>query len=130
MKGVSTLVIAILLILISISLVGALYIWTSNVTFDIFPEEELNQQYQRSRACLSLEDLDAVAGMVNIRNYGLVPLRDLGFYLDNSLVSSEYPDTLNPNDVTNVTFTPPISGSHSYYAIADIAETPVITASN
>lgn len=130
MKGVSTVVIVILLILISISLVGALYIWTSNVTFDIFPEEDIEQRYQRSRACLSLEDIDGGNGSATIRNCGLVPLRDVELYLDNSLVSFQYPDTLDPNEAIVVTFTSPAPGTHSYYAIADIAETPVITSSN
>ena len=60
MKGVSGIVIVILLVLISISLVGALYIWVTNTTFDIYPEEDIQQKYQRGRACLNIDDIDGV----------------------------------------------------------------------
>jgi len=129
MKGVSTVVIIILLILISISLVGALYIWSTNATFDIFPEEDIEQKYQRSRACISLEDINGTAGEAVIRNCGFVPLTDIGFYIDNSLIGFSYPTVLNPNEEIVVIFDP-VSGEHSYYAISDLAETPLMTSSN
>lgn len=130
MKGVSGVIIVILLVLISISLVGSLYIWATNTTFDIYPEEDIEQKYQRSRACLSIDDIDGASGTAIIRNCGLVPLSDVELYLDNSRLDFAYPDVFDPNDELIVTFTSPVSGEHTYYAIANLAETPLITSSN
>jgi hypothetical protein len=132
MKGVSTIVVEILLVLIALSLIAAVYLWSTSVVFESYPGGELSHQYQRSRACLSLEQINIMvtASSAIIRNCGLVPLSNMMFYIDNAPVVFEYPSSLDPNANFTVTFTKPASGSHSFFAVADLAETPLMTSSN
>jgi len=132
MKGVSTIVVEILLVLIAVSLVSAVYFWSTSVVFESYPGGEVSHQYQRSRACLSLEQINitATASSAIIRNCGMVPLSNMMLYMDSVQVSFQYPTSLDPNVNFTVTFTKPASGSHSFFVVADLAETPLMTASN
>ena len=104
-RGISEIIIMILLLLIVASLISVVYIWSTTHAFEYYPEEEISRQYLRSRACLSLEEINGIAGTAVIRNCGLIPLSNFTLYIDESVVGTAVlPDKLEPNEESAITF--------------------------
>ncbi len=125
-KAISGLIVMVLLLMISVSLVAAIYVWSSSIAFESYPEESISRSYLRSRACLSLEEIDGVGGTATLRNCGLIPLSNFTLYIDGEIVSSALPDDLDPNEGETITFDVQ-TGEHGYLVVSDIIETPYIT---
>ncbi len=124
-KGISEVVVVILVLLIGLSLASALYVFSRGSILQIFPNETSQREFQRSRACLSLEDINITSGVMKMRNCGLVPLKSFGIFIDGSKLNISYPEKLDPTQSFAVNFSP-LSGEHSFLAVSDLAETPLI----
>jgi len=123
-KGVSQIILALLLLLISTSLVIALYLFSTGTIVELFPNQT-QEQFQRSRACLSLEEINLTLGEMEMKNCGKVPLRNFLVFIDGSNLSTTYPEKLEPTESTTIGFSP-LFGEHNFLAISDLAETALI----
>jgi hypothetical protein len=142
-KGVSQIIVIILLVMISVTLVSSLFLWASSNTFNIFPEEEQNISYLRSRACLNIDDIvfrysdlklgeptcPAFTGDIILRNCGYVPISDFKLYINSVFVESTFQDKLEPSETGIMEFTDPCSGdiTFRFLVVSDLAESQVIT---
>lgn len=124
-KGVSEMVVAVLLLLIAVSLVSVVYLWSTTNMFKSYPEESVSRAYLRSRACLSLEEINGTAGKAYMRNCGLVNLTNFTFYIDGAAQAVALPPFLEPSQKYQITFAVQ-TGQHGYLATSDIIETPYI----
>jgi len=124
MKGISQLMVVILLLLISFSMVSLYFLWSKNVLFEIFPSESTETQYLRSRSCLGIENIyKAVDGSLKIKNCGKTPLKEIILYVD--YTEYEISQTqLNPQEHMIVEID--TSEVHEYIAISDLAESATI----
>ena len=57
-KGISSIIVAILILMVSVSLISVFYLWATGIGFDIYPGEELEGDYQQARSCINLENAD------------------------------------------------------------------------
>lgn len=130
-KGISNLVAVILLMLISVSLVASLYIWSTANIFEVYPEEQYNRTYLRSRACLSIEDIriaiDRSRSMITLRNCGYVPLSEFQLYINMLPVDSSFQDKLEPSESAIMIMGIIPESTDKVYVTADFAESEILT---
>lgn len=94
MKGVSEVVVIVLILLIGVSVTAVLYIWASETAFSIYPEETQDVAYMRQRACLGIMTLTETEVVIN--NCGSVPLKNLKLYINGELQNIVLPSQLDP----------------------------------
>lgn len=129
MKGASDIIVIILILLISLSLIGLVYTWSTGVLFQSYPKESQEKEYLRSRACLSMENINVFEGNAVLRNCGQIPLTKFKVYVDNAFSITSVPDKLEPDEEIGIGLPSFTVGNHSYYATSDYAETVVYTLS-
>ncbi len=128
-KGISNIVAIILLLLMGIALIASLYVWSTSVMFDVYPEEQYNKTYLRQRACLSIEEIDILETEITLRNCGYVPLSEFQLYVDMLPVDFNFKDKLDPSESATGTFSEKYRfGTHKFYVTADLSESEIITA--
>ena len=126
-KGLSEIVVMVLLLLIGASLVAVVYMWSVENVFEAYPEESVSLSYLRSRSCLSLENINGTMGTAYLRNCGLINLTNFTLYIDGSpQTAAMLPPYLEPNQGEAITFLAQ-AGEHGYIVVSDITETPYIT---
>jgi len=130
-KGVSNILLAILILVIGASLTAALAVWLPEIAFEAYPEEAYNKSYLRSRACLSLGDISSES--LTIKNCGLVPLSDFRLYIDFHEAILSGIEKLDPQESATIDYSIIEYGKceeeiHEFYVTADLAESPVLVA--
>ncbi len=121
-KGLSQLIVIVLVLLIAISLTTVLYVWASQTAFEIYPEETQEQQYYRQRACLGIEQIRPDSIVIN--NCGAVPLEDFIVYIEgDKKVEVDY--TLNPGYTKEIDIA--VSDGEDVYVTSNYAQSPVVT---
>ncbi|MBU3905230.1 MAG: hypothetical protein KJ906_03725 [Nanoarchaeota archaeon] len=129
MKGISQIVAVILMLMIGVSMVGVLFVWSQNTVLDIYPEEETEAQYLRQRACIGIQGV--VHGIngdnVTVNNCGSVPLDDIKVFVNDEVVSQKIdPIKFNPSTNQNITVVDPIRVGDRIYVTSDLAISPVL----
>jgi hypothetical protein len=138
MKGISDIIVLVLLLIISVSLIGLAYVWSVGAVFDPYPEERTGEQYLKSRSCLSMENIDVEGGTASLRNCGKTALSTFAVYVDNienttsssNLNSGLAEGTLYPGESYPIEFQEFSSGTHTYYVTADYTQTVAYTLSS
>ncbi len=125
-KGVSEYVAVLLLMIISLALAGLVYIFYQSNINTIYPEGQIGEKYASTRACLSIDELNAARGAAAIRNCGQVPLGSFALYIDDVKQAVSLPQTLQPNEKFNIAFTPLTAGRHVIYASSDKASSAIM----
>jgi parallel beta-helix repeat protein len=127
-KGLSTIVSVILVLLIAVATTVLVIMWLPKLTFKIFNlESSFNQSYVRSRACLSLENVDTIGKTLTIKNCGKITLGDFNFYIDENKLSL-YLEKLDPQESVKLNYIEYLKkGYHNSYVSSNYAETPVVT---
>lgn len=127
-KGLSTIISVMLVLLIAVATTVLVIMWLPRLTFKIFNiESSFNQSYVRSRACLSLENVDTIGKTLTIKNCGKITLGDFNFYIDENKLSL-YLEKLDPQESVTINYVENLTqGEHYFYITSDYAETPVIT---
>ncbi|MDD5416569.1 MAG: hypothetical protein PHU12_01180 [Candidatus Aenigmarchaeota archaeon] len=120
-KGMSQLVVMIILLLIGISMAGLLYVWAPQVVKDIYPEQAQDTQYFRSRACLGIQNI--TSDSITINNCGSIPLENFNVYL-NGINQNMDIQKLNPGN--NYTIPVTVTSPADVQITSNYAETPVI----
>ena len=103
MKGISTIIVAILLLMISISLAGFGYVFFTTMFTSITTESEevMGTTVERMLAQVKIESIASTS--VSVRNIGKVNLTDFAVYVDNSLDDSATLSNLGPGEVKTIT---------------------------
>lgn len=109
MKGISAIVVMILILLISVSLVGLGYIFFTEIlaTVTTTGEESISQTVVSMLSRMTIESVTAGnPGNIYVRNTGKVNLTDFAVYIDDVRdVSATAPGILMPGDVGTITTT-------------------------
>jgi hypothetical protein len=107
MKGISAIIVAILLLMISISLAGFGYVFFTTMFTSITTESEevMGTTVERMLAQMKIESIETANNKIHIRNTGKVDLTDFEVYLNNALVSSTPPtgDEIKIGEVGTIT---------------------------
>lgn len=129
MKAISQIIATILILLIAVSLVVMLYVWSTGILPKIYSGENSTKEYLRSRACLNIESAGWSDAYAVIKNCGYVPLKDFKVYVNGKNVSAIVPVKLDPQEVGEVQITSPhpLTDSYDILVTADLAESPVVT---
>lgn len=122
MKGVSEIILVILILLIAISMTAVLFIWVNQTTFNIYPEESQQTAYLRQKACLGIENIGS--SQVTIKNCGATMLEDFKVYVDGSLQTVTVPNKLYPGNVSAITVT--IPENSKVFVTSNYAQSPAI----
>ncbi len=127
-KGLFPIVTVILVLLIAIVITVLAMIFLSEFTLKPFPEEAFNKSYLRSRACLSLENIDTVEKTLTMKNCGKISLSNFRLYIDFQNPIFLGIDKLDPQELVTVNYgvNLPPETNHSFYVTADYTETPKI----
>jgi len=123
-KAISEIFAIILLLGIGVSLATLVYLSQTNVTA-IYPSQFFNTSYYRSRACVSLENVDFISNNVTIKNCGLVPLSKFILSIDLQQIPLDI-TKLDPKQNITVNYGIALTGFHDFAVYADFAETPQI----
>jgi FlaG/FlaF family flagellin (archaellin) len=109
MKGISTIIVAILLLMISISLAGFGYVFFTTMFTSITTESEevMGTTVERMLAQVKIESIASTS--VSVRNIGKVNLTDFAVYVDETRdTNPSLPSApLEPGDVATITINPP-----------------------
>ncbi len=117
MKGVSQVVMAVLLVLIGISLTASYISFAGGSLFSVTnaTEQRVEQDILKSKACLKILSLDLKTNSVKLWNCGSLALTDLAVYIDDIPASADLPKRLNVGEIAVATITSPISlGTHTF----------------
>ena len=120
-KGVSQLIIVVLILMIGIALTSAAYVWSKTTMFNIFPEKTQDTSYLRQKACLGIFEM--TADNIIINNCGSVPLKDLKLFVNG--VSQDIGVTLNPSSKTVIIIN--LLDNSTVYVTSDYATSLVMT---
>lgn len=130
MKAVSEIIAMFLVLIIAVSLIAMLYLWSTGVLPQLYSGVNETNQYARSRACLNIEYVAWHDGYLVIKNCGLTPLKDFKLYINGNNVSTRgTPAKLDPQEQGGMQINSSFSPSDSYdiFVTADLAESPVVT---
>jgi len=127
-KGISQIIVAVLILMIAITMVGLVYVWANEIGFNFYPGEEIQTNYDRSRACISLESMNKSSGEIIIKNCGKIVLTGIDIYIDGQLKYTDNEIKIEPQKYGIITIVP-LEGAKIIIA-SDLAETPVMTVSN
>jgi len=121
-KGISQIVIIILILLIAVSLTSALYMWAGQTVFQIYPEDTQERIYMRERACLGVDRISNT--QITINNCGLVPLKDFKIYVNGVNQNPSVPESLEPGESSDIAVN--INLGQRVYVTSDYAESPSV----
>ena len=105
MKGVTAIIAIVLLLMITISMTGFVYLFLQR-SFESASESSDSQIAQQSRSILTMMKVDSVSGnKIYIRNVGSVPISNssLGVYIGNSAVNYTLDSDVAPGQVAEMT---------------------------
>jgi len=127
-KGLSTLIEVILLLLIAISLTTMVIVFLPNTNKGLLNETNFDTSYDRSRACLNIENINKEEPQVAIKNCGKTPLKDLKLFIDSNEVAVNYKGEIKPSETVWVNYfsSLPDKDYYYFYATMDLAESPII----
>ena len=96
MKGISTIIVAILLLMISISLAGFGYVFFTTMFTSITTESEevMGTTVERMLAQVKIESIETANKKIHVRNTGKVDLDGWAVYIENKPASITSPGTL------------------------------------
>jgi hypothetical protein len=120
-KGISPVISAMLVTLIAISFTIVVMVWLPNFTYGVTSNTGLNSSFDRSRGCLSIEDVNATARNVTLRNCGQIPLSNFSLYIDGQL-AGQVNSIIDPGQAVKFSGISIASGNHEFYATSDNAE--------
>jgi len=115
MRGISTIIVAILLLMISVSLAGFGYMFFTTMfsTLTTEGEEVLSTTVERMLAQMKIESISGQS--IYVRNTGKINLTNFNVYVENNLAAI-YPTSdnyIDPGDIGNLTLTsPPLSSGN------------------
>ncbi|MBU5575386.1 MAG: hypothetical protein QXX01_02785 [Candidatus Aenigmatarchaeota archaeon] len=120
-KGLSNLVILILLVLLSILLVSQVYVWSQSSLKLSYPEK-LTDKYLTIRGCIHI--LDANKTSILIKNCGLTTIKNGAVYI-NYIKKAEFSREIEPQKSIWINYNEQIeSGTYSFIVVADVATSP------
>ena len=137
MKGVSAIIVAILLLMISVSMVSLGYVFLTGTLSDTTQTvEDLSDQ--SSVALLSKMKIDSVSNrQVYLRNNGKVDVSQFSVYINDVLDAGAVPDKdkLSPGDISNITLSSApnvgdiikVTSAEGSFAIASVKAPPGVT---
>ncbi len=123
-KGISSIIVVILILLITISLVVLSYQWLLKYTPRV--QEELEQHTESKEGCLKIENIDIFSRNVVIRNCGDTELSNFIIYIDEEPVA-RHSLILDAGNVVQIGFSKDLSkGEHDIQVSSDYAKAPKI----
>lgn len=124
MKGVSEVVVVILILIIGVSSVVSFYSWSTG-TVPILGksvEQISGEEFLRTKACLKIDKIYFSESGISIRNCGSVPLSNFAIYIDDLPVDKTAPSVLEPMEMKNITIKSAVaSGAHTVKVISNYA---------
>lgn len=107
MKGVSSIISVILVVMIAVSLAAALYAFFSKTESGL--TTGIEQQQQNATAITGAElkiiNLDSGNGRIIVRNTGGSSLKNFAVYLNDKPVAAQVPSSLGPGEISQVNIT-------------------------
>jgi len=122
MKGVSEIVLIVLILLIGVSITALVYTWASDTVFSIYPEDTDERAHTQQRACLGIESMTNTKVVIN--NCGLVPLKNFKVFVNGNLQSVIIPPILDPGETYSFDVT--VEETDKVQVTSDYAITPVV----
>lgn len=124
MKGVSEVVVVILVLIISVSAVISFYSWATG-TIPLLGksvEQMSGEEFLRTKACLKIDKIYFSENNISVRNCGSVSLSNFAVYIDDLPVDNAFPSALEPMEIKNVTLKSSVaSGAHTVKVISNYA---------
>lgn len=109
MRGISTIIVAILLLMISVSLAGFGYMFFTTMfsTLTTEGEEVLSTTVERMLAQMKIESISGQS--IYVRNTGKINLTNFNVYVENNLAAIDptSDNYIDPGDIGNLTLTSP-----------------------
>jgi hypothetical protein len=124
-KGITQVFLSVLLLMIGISLTSLVYLFATGAIYNIFPSESFNASYQRTRACISLENVDFYNANLTLKNCGLVPLTKFRLFIDLTEIPLSI-SKLEPQESATIHYARYLEGMHNFIVFTDYAETPLM----
>lgn len=122
MKGVSEIVLIVLILLIAVSITALVYTWASHTTSSIYPEGTDERAYTQQRACLGIERMTNTQVIIN--NCGLVPLKNFKIFVNGNLQGVIVPAVLDPGETYSFDVT--LTEGDMVQTTSDYAYTPIV----
>jgi hypothetical protein len=114
-KGLSSVIAAILILLITIAILGMAFLSlqrTAQTTMTT-TESVSGQTQQQAAYNFKIENVDYIAGIISLRNIGSAQLNNLGFYVDDQPVTATY-SPISPGSVGDILLGQPLEqGTHT-----------------
>jgi parallel beta-helix repeat protein len=125
MRGISTIIEVILVLIITISLIFFVYQWSFSSTLET--QQNIEKNLAQNQGCLKIENIDLTNKKITIRNCGENGLSKFVVYIDSSPIAY-YTGILGAGDITQISYTGNINyGDHEIFVSSDYAETSKIT---
>lgn len=122
MRGVSSLIVIVLMLLVAISLSTIVYIYLGNLQSGTLKDVVESQENQMKAAGseIKITDVDKYTGAVNVQNTGRYELKGLVLYIDGDIVASDAPQSLAAGGIATIMpITLPDFGSHEIKITAE-----------
>jgi parallel beta-helix repeat protein len=112
MKGVSTVIAIILILMITVAMAALAYLWFTGV-FETLTETGQEQVEETTIKLGSSIAIESVKGdNVYVRNTGKYNVTEIVLYIDDVLTEATVPETIEPGKVGAITLTVTITGEH------------------
>jgi hypothetical protein len=122
MKGVSAIIVMVLLLMITVAVVGLTWNFLGSLVTgtDTRVGNQVENTTEKMSGCLRIEDFNPTTRNITIRNCGLTVIRSVNIFVDSSPIYV-YSNVMKPNDIIDVNINVP-KGSHLIYALSGSAD--------